>query len=113
MSNRSSGHDLQHLVSLNQIRAVWFPAIAEAPQPAESSGGGIGGFFESLKERFQPDAAQQSSTEGPSSTEGAEGKASPPPALTAGIEADTDKKSDTPAVQSLIEGVSQCWDPVQ
>ena len=65
--------------------------VAEAPKAAETSGGGIGGFFESLKERFQPEAAQQSSTEGPSRTEGAEGKASPPPALTAGIEADSHK----------------------
>ena len=78
--------------------------IAEAPKPPETPGGGIGGFFETLKERFQPDPAQQSSTEGPSKTEGAEGRASPPPALTADIEADTDKKSDTPAVQSLVEG---------
>lgn len=37
---------------------------------------------------------------------GAEGNPSPPPSLTANIEAETDKKSETPAVQALIEGMS-------
>ena len=77
---------------------------AESTKPAEASSSGFGGFFEGLKERFQPETTQQPSKEDLSSTEGAKGEASPPPALTAGIEADTDKKSDTPAVQSLVEG---------
>ena len=82
------------------------PLSAEAAKPAESPASGLSGFFENLREMLQPEAAKQPSTEGLPSTEGAKGEASPPPALTAGIEADTDKKSDTPAVQSLLEGQS-------
>lgn len=40
----------------------------------------------------------------PTALGGTEGNPSPPPALTANIEAETDKNSETPAVQALIEG---------
>ena len=40
----------------------------------------------------------------PTSFGGTKGDPSPPPSLTANMEAETDKKSETPAVQSLVEG---------
>ena len=88
-------------------------AKGEASAPASLPAGieadtenGPSGFLETVKERFQPDPAQQTSTEGLSETGRAKEEASTAPALTAGIEADTDKKSDTPAMQSLVAG--QC-----
>lgn len=40
----------------------------------------------------------------PTALGGTKGDPSPPPSLTANMEAETDKNSETPAVQSLVQG---------
>lgn len=82
-------------------------------EAAPTSSGGLGGFFESLKEKFQPEQSTQSTADSAQqapeqstadSAQQAEGNPSPPPELTSAIEADTDKTSDQPATEALIEG---------
>lgn len=87
----------------------------------ETPAGGLASFFEGLKSNFgqssqsaSDQGVDQASAPAPQGGEGTpqaistelEGNPSPPPSLTAGIEAETDQNSDKPAVQALIEGVS-------
>ena len=88
---------------------------------SQTPAGGLTTFFEGLKSNFGQSSQSsgdqgrdQASAPAPQGGEGTlesvstglEGNPSPPPSLTAGIEAETDKNSGKPAVQALIEGVS-------
>ena len=76
---------------------------------SQKSGGGLTSFFEGLKSNFGQSSQSKSEDKGSTpeaSPTALEGNPSPPPSLTAGIEAETDQNSKKPAVQALIEGIS-------
>ena len=50
---------------------------------------------------------QEGSDAGQDAANGAAGNASPPPTLTAAIEAETDKTSNQPATEALMEGMCE------
>ena len=93
----------QHRVTSGRITAGAAAEVAKeaTSEAAPASSGGLGGVFESLKEKFRPEQSTQSAAD---SAQQAEGNPSPPPELTSAIEADTDKTSDQPATEALIEG---------
>ena len=86
-------------------------ASSESAPGSQASPGGFTIFFEGLKSNFGQSSQSKSEVMGSSREAAAsalEGNPSPPPSLTADIEADTDKNSGKPAVQALIEGMSYC-----
>ena len=95
---------------------------------SQTPAGGLTSFFEGLKSNFGQslqssgdpggDQASAPAAQGAEGTVEAaptalEGNPSPPPSLTAGIEAETDQNSEKPAVQALIEGVSLHFSSVE
>ena len=82
---------------------------ASDPTDSQKPAGGFSSFIEGLKSNFGQSSQSKSEDKGsiPETTSTAlEGNPSPSPSLTAGIEAETDKNSEKPAVQALIEGLS-------
>ena len=76
---------------------------------SQTPGGGLTSFFEGLKSNFGQSSQSKNEDKGSipeASSTALEGNPSPPPSLTAGIEAETDQNSKKPAVQALIEGIS-------
>ena len=82
---------------------------ASDPTDSQKPAGGFSSFIEGLKSNFGQSSPSKNEMKGstPEATPTSlEGNPSPSPSLTAGIEAETDKNSDKPAVQALIDGVS-------
>lgn len=110
-----------HISSANLSPSSGNCLLAEAGNSGGAPAGGLTSLFEGLKSSFGQSSQSagnqgldQASTPAPAGGEGApqavstalEGNPSPSPSLTAGIEAETDKNSEKPAVQALIDGVS-------